>query len=81
VLGLIVNAVVLWTTRNQQAALDALRAEGAEVLDEDVARLSPPGSRHVNVLGRTTSSSPSHAGSSDHSGTRRRRTRGGRRRA
>jgi TnpA family transposase len=51
-LGLVVNAVVLWTTRYQQAALDALRAEGAEVLDEDVARLSPLGTEHVNVLGR-----------------------------
>ena len=51
-LGLVVNAVVLWTTRYQQAALDALRAEGAEVRDEDVARLSPLGTEHVNVLGR-----------------------------
>ena len=51
-LGLVVNAVVLWNTRYQQAALDALRAEGAEVRDEDVARLSPLGTEHVNVLGR-----------------------------
>ena len=50
-LGLVVNAVVLWTTRYQQAALDALRSEGAEVLSEDVARLSPLGTKHVNVLG------------------------------
>ena len=51
-LGLVVNAVVLWTTRYQQAALDALRAEGADVREEDVARLSPLGTEHVNVLGR-----------------------------
>ncbi|MGB3544171.1 Tn3 family transposase [Rubrivirga sp.] len=51
-LGLVVNAVVLWTTRYQQAALDALRSEGAEVLSEDVARLSPLGTKHVNVLGQ-----------------------------
>ncbi|MEM1043989.1 MAG: Tn3 family transposase [Bacteroidota bacterium] len=29
-----------------------LRAEGHEVRDEDVARLSPLGTEHVNVLGR-----------------------------
>ena len=51
-LGLVVNAVVLWNTRYQQAALDTLRAEGTEVRDEDVARLSPLGTEHVNVLGR-----------------------------
>ena len=51
-LGLVTNAVVLWNTRYQQAALDALRAEGAEVRDEDVARLSPLGSEHVGMLGR-----------------------------
>ena len=42
----------LWTTRYQQATLDALRAEGADIRDEDVARLSPLGTEHVNVLGR-----------------------------
>ena len=51
-LGLVVNAVVLWTTRYQQAALDALRAQGWDVREEDVARLSPLGSEHINVLGR-----------------------------
>lgn len=34
-LGLVVSAVVLWTTRHQQAALNVLRAEGAEVHDDD----------------------------------------------
>lgn len=43
---------MLWTTRYQQAALDQLRAEGPEVRGEDVARLSPLGTKHVNVLGR-----------------------------
>lgn len=51
-LGLVVIAVLLWTTRYQQAALNALRAEGAEILNEDVSRLSPLGSEHINVLGR-----------------------------
>ena len=51
-LGLVTNAVVLWNTRYQQAALDALRAEGHDVLGEDVARLSPLGSEHVGMLGR-----------------------------
>lgn len=43
---------MLWNTRYQQAALDRLRAEGHDVRDEDVARLSPLGSEHVGMLGR-----------------------------
>ena len=34
------------------AALAELRAEGFDVRDEDVARLSPLGHGHLNVLGR-----------------------------
>ncbi len=34
------------------AALDQLRAEGYDVRPEDVARLSPLGFKHVNMLGR-----------------------------
>ena len=34
------------------AALDQLRASGFEVRDEDVARLSPLGFDHINMLGR-----------------------------
>lgn len=34
------------------AALNQLRAEGHEVREEDVARLSPLGHEHVNMLGR-----------------------------
>jgi hypothetical protein len=34
------------------AALAHLRAKGATVKPEDVARLSPLGSKHFNVLGR-----------------------------
>jgi len=34
------------------AALNQLRAEGFDVRDEDVARLSPLGFEHINMLGR-----------------------------
>ncbi len=36
------------------AALEQLRAEGYPVRDEDLARLSPLGHAHLNVLGRYT---------------------------
>ena len=51
-LGLMVNAIVLWNTLYIDAALNRLRAEGHEVRDEDVARLSPLGYEHVNMPGR-----------------------------
>ncbi|HJS85802.1 MAG TPA: Tn3 family transposase, partial [Acetobacteraceae bacterium] len=51
-LGLVLNAVVLWNTRYMDAALAQLRANGATVREEDVARLSPLGFKHLNVLGR-----------------------------
>jgi hypothetical protein len=51
-LGLVLNAVVLWTTRYIDAAVEQLRAEGQEIRDEDVARLSPLKHRNLNVLGR-----------------------------
>ncbi len=34
------------------AALAQLRAEGFPVCDEDVARLTPLGHEHINMLGR-----------------------------
>jgi hypothetical protein len=49
--GLVLNAVVR-NSRYLNAAVDQLRAEGHEVKDEDVARLSPLGSAPLNVLGR-----------------------------
>ncbi|MFJ6438559.1 Tn3 family transposase [Streptomyces sp. NPDC091416] len=68
-LGLVLNAVVLWTTRYMDAAVDELRALPAEereheVLDEDVARLSPLRHANLNVLGRYTfrGSQPSGGG-------------------
>ena len=51
-LGLVVNAVALWTTRYIDAAVTQLRAEGHEIRNEDVARLSPLKHRKLNVLGR-----------------------------
>ena len=57
-LGLVVNIVVLWNTIYMDAALDRLRAEGYEVRPEDVARLSPLGHGHVNMLGRYTFTLP-----------------------
>jgi hypothetical protein len=43
---------VLFNTRYMDAALAQLRADGFEVRDEDVARLSPFVRHHINVLGR-----------------------------
>jgi TnpA family transposase len=51
-LGLVVNAIILWNTIYMDAAITQLRAEGFEVRDEDLARLSPLGHEHINMLGR-----------------------------
>ena len=51
-LGIVLNLVVLWNTIYMDAALDRLREEGREVRPEDVARLSPLGFKHINMLGR-----------------------------
>lgn len=51
-LGLVLNAVVLWNTRYLDAAVAQLRAEGHDLKDEDVARLSPLKDQHINFLGR-----------------------------
>jgi TnpA family transposase len=51
-LCLVVNAIILWNTIYMDAALDQLRAEGFDVRDDDVARLSPLGFEHINMLGR-----------------------------
>ena len=57
-LGLVLNAVVLFNTRYMNAALDKLRADGFDVRDEDVARLSPFIRKHINMLGRYSFSLP-----------------------
>ena len=51
-LGLVVNLVVLWNTIYMDAALHQLRAEGQDVLTDDVAPLSPLSFKHINMLGR-----------------------------
>ena len=51
-LGLVVNAIVLWNTRYQDAALNHLRYHGFAVNDVDIKRLSPLGHEHINLLGR-----------------------------
>ena len=51
-LGLVLNCIVLWNTRYMNAALDQLRAEGREIQDENVARLSPFVRHHLNVHGK-----------------------------
>ncbi|WUJ76008.1 transposase [Streptomyces sp. NBC_00377] len=52
VLGLVLNALVLFTTRYTDAAVNQLRTDGFDVRDEDVARLSPFVRHHINMLGR-----------------------------
>lgn len=50
--GLVVNLLVLWTTRYMDLAVAHLRREGGVVRVGDAARLSPLGYAHVNPLGR-----------------------------
>jgi hypothetical protein len=51
-LGLVLNMIVLWTTRYMDAALNHLRHTGFDVRDEDVERLSPLVSEHINFVGK-----------------------------
>jgi len=51
-LGLVVNMLVLWTARYMDLALTQMREARIEVQDEDVARLSPLGYSHINLLGQ-----------------------------
>ncbi len=51
-LGLVLNAIVLWTTEYIDAAVAQLRDEGHEFGDEDIARRSPLKHRSLNLLGR-----------------------------
>ena len=51
-LGLVVNAIVLWNTRYIDAALHHLRQTGVDMSPDDVARLSPLGYEHIDLIGR-----------------------------
>ena len=50
-LGLVTNAVVLWNTLYMESALTHMQAQGKEVKQEDISRLSPLQHAHINVLG------------------------------
>lgn len=50
VLGLVVNVLVLWNTRYMNTALEYLRPTN-QLNPDDVARLSPLGFKHINMLG------------------------------
>ncbi|WP_435843393.1 Tn3 family transposase [Streptomyces fungicidicus] len=51
-LGPVLNTVALWNTRSLDAVVAQLRAEGHDIKDEAVARLSPLEDRHIDFLGR-----------------------------
>jgi Tn3 transposase DDE domain len=51
-LGLVVNVLVLWNTYYMDAGLNYVRSLEEEVNPLDVARLSPLGHDHINMLGR-----------------------------
>ncbi|AFZ00606.1 Tn3 family transposase [Calothrix sp. PCC 6303] len=56
-LGLVVNALVLWNTYYMDAALTSIGLQQS-INQEDIARLSPLGHSHVNMLGRYQFSLP-----------------------
>jgi TnpA family transposase len=51
-LGLVVNVIVLWNTYYMNAAVNKLQSIEQPTHREDIARLSPLGRRHINMLGR-----------------------------
>lgn len=57
-LGLVTNAVVLWNTLYMEEALSWMRRNGEEIIDEDIARLSPLMHGHINMLGHYTFTLP-----------------------
>jgi TnpA family transposase len=61
-LGLVLNAVLLWNTRYTDAAITALRDAGQEMSETDIARLSPLGDAHINMLGRYAFTAPTPNG-------------------
>lgn len=57
-LGLVLNMIVLWNTIYMDAILTQLRKEQFPFKEEDVARLSPFGFGHINLLGRYSFAMP-----------------------
>jgi len=50
-LSLLSNAVLVWNTRHIERIVYQLRAAGHEVLDEDIARVSPLLHAHITPNG------------------------------
>jgi TnpA family transposase len=75
-LGLVVNIIVLWNSIDMDAALGQLRAEGYQVRDKDIARLSPLGFDHITCLAAMPllCLNRSHAANSGPCGARRKLT-------
>lgn len=51
-LGLVANVIILWNTLYMDSAVKYLQRTPMEVNAEDIARLSPLGYSHINMLGR-----------------------------
>ena len=51
-LGLVVNAIILWTPISMDRALEDMQQRGMTIRPSDVARLSPIGYEHVDVCGK-----------------------------
>jgi len=52
------NICVLWNTVYAARALEEIRSEGEQIAAADIARLSPLGFDHLNMLGRYNFSLP-----------------------
>lgn len=50
-LGLVVNCIVLYDTIYTQRIVEQLRADGRQISDEDIRRLSPLVIEHINLVG------------------------------
>lgn len=50
--GLTLNAIALWNSIYIQAALHQLTREGWDIVQADIARVSPLTFKHINFLGR-----------------------------
>jgi len=61
-LGLVVNIIVLWNTIYMDKALFHLRNIGYEMRIDDIARLSPLGHKHINLIGRYNFNLPEEVG-------------------
>ena len=53
-LGIALNAIVLWNTRYINNIIEEISDTSAPPIDSDIARVSPLGHAHLNVLGRYT---------------------------